>query len=113
MPANPYQHLAEFLDDLPAGFPRSESGVELRILRHLFTPDEAGLAVHLALIAEEAADVFTRAVALIAPPKAGGKPRPSSPPANGAESDPSLPISTSSPTTPDGPGTPSNPPLPT
>ena len=66
-----------------------------------------------ALIAEEAAEVFTRAIALVSPPKAGGKPRPSSPPANGAGSSPSLPISTSSPTTPDGAGPISSPPLPT
>ena len=42
--ADIYEQLARFLDDLPAGFPRSESGVELRILRRLFTPEEAALA---------------------------------------------------------------------
>ncbi|MCK7512536.1 MAG: hypothetical protein MZV70_56540 [Desulfobacterales bacterium] len=30
---------------LPAGFPATETGVELRILKRLFTPEEAGLAV--------------------------------------------------------------------
>jgi Na+-translocating ferredoxin:NAD+ oxidoreductase subunit B len=56
-----YQRLAKFLDDLPAGFPSSQSGVELRILRRLFTPQEAGLALHLALIAEEARVIAVRA----------------------------------------------------
>jgi hypothetical protein len=37
-----YEKLAMHLDDLPAGFPRTESGVEIRILRRLFTPDSPG-----------------------------------------------------------------------
>jgi Na+-translocating ferredoxin:NAD+ oxidoreductase subunit B len=56
-----YERLADFLDDLPAGFPRSQSGVELRILRHLFTAEEAALAPCLALISEEARVIAVRA----------------------------------------------------
>ena len=56
-----YERLAVFLDDLPAGFPRSQSGVELRILEHLFTPEEAALVLHLALIAEEDRVIAVRA----------------------------------------------------
>jgi len=48
-----YERLAEHLDNLPGGFPRTESGVEMRILRRLFTPEDAKLAVHLTLIPEE------------------------------------------------------------
>jgi electron transport complex protein RnfB len=48
-----YINLADYLDQLPAGFPRTESGVELRILRQLFTDEEAKLALHLTLIAED------------------------------------------------------------
>jgi len=36
-----YERLAMHLDDLPAGFPRTEGGVEMRILRRLFTPEDA------------------------------------------------------------------------
>ena len=36
-----YQDLARHLDNLPAGFPRTETGVEIRILKRLFTPREA------------------------------------------------------------------------
>ncbi len=61
MKNNIYERLAQFLDDLPAGFPRSRNGVELRILRKLFTPEEANLALHLALIAEEARVIAIRA----------------------------------------------------
>ena len=49
-----YARLARFLDDLPAGYPSTESGVELRILRKLFTPAEAELFMHLNLIPETA-----------------------------------------------------------
>jgi electron transport complex protein RnfB len=44
-----YRQLAVFLDNLPGGFPETESGVELRILRRLFDEDEAELAVHLTM----------------------------------------------------------------
>lgn len=56
-----YQQLARRLDDLPAGYPATESGVELRILRRLFTPEEAALALHLTLLPEEARVVARRA----------------------------------------------------
>jgi hypothetical protein len=56
-----YQKLAQHLDDLPAGFPSTESGVELRILRRLFTPEKAELALHLTLFPEEAEVIASRA----------------------------------------------------
>jgi electron transport complex protein RnfB len=56
-----YKKLAQHLDNLPGGFPSTETGVELRILRRLFTPEEAELAVHLNLIAEEARVIARRA----------------------------------------------------
>ena len=48
-----YQRLAKHLDKLPGGFPATESGVELRLLRRLFTPEQAELAPYLTLIPEE------------------------------------------------------------
>lgn len=56
-----YQRLAGHLDNLPGGFPPTETGVELRILRRLFTPDEAALALHLTLIPEESRVIARRA----------------------------------------------------
>jgi hypothetical protein len=61
MAADVYERLARHLDDLPAGFARTKSGVEMRILHRLFTPEEADLALHLTLIAEEARIVALRA----------------------------------------------------
>jgi len=56
-----YTQLAHHLDDLPAGYPTTESGVELRILRRLFTPEEAALALKLTVLPEEARVVARRA----------------------------------------------------
>ncbi len=56
-----YQRLAEHLDKLPAGYPGTPSGVELRILQRLFSVPEAELALHLTLIAEEPKVIASRA----------------------------------------------------
>lgn len=56
-----YRKLAHHLDELPAGFPATESGVEIRILKRLFTPEEAELALHTTLIPEEARVIARRA----------------------------------------------------
>ena len=56
-----YEQLATFVDQLPAGYPRTESGVELRILHKLFTPEEAELFMHLTLLGEEPQVVAHRA----------------------------------------------------
>jgi Na+-translocating ferredoxin:NAD+ oxidoreductase subunit B len=56
-----YQALAEHLDRLPGGYPPSETGAELEVLRYLFTPSEAALAVHLTLDREEPAAIGHRA----------------------------------------------------
>lgn len=56
-----YQQLARYLDDLPAGYPPTDSGVEIEILQTLFTEDEAALALHLTLLDEEARVIAYRA----------------------------------------------------
>jgi ferredoxin len=47
-----YQALARHLDKLPAGYPATESGVELRILKRLFTEQEALIAQGLTMLPE-------------------------------------------------------------
>jgi Na+-translocating ferredoxin:NAD+ oxidoreductase subunit B len=42
-----YERLRGFLDTLPTGFPTTPTGVELRILKKLFTPEEAELTMNL------------------------------------------------------------------
>jgi electron transport complex protein RnfB len=56
-----YRDLQRHLDGLPVGFPRTESGVEIRILKHLFTPEEAALAKHLSLVPEPLSRIHPRA----------------------------------------------------
>jgi Pyruvate/2-oxoacid:ferredoxin oxidoreductase delta subunit len=55
-----YNQLAQHLDNLPGGYPATESGIELRILKRLFTPEEAEIAVHLTLMPEPAAAIAQR-----------------------------------------------------
>jgi electron transport complex protein RnfB len=56
-----YEKLADYLDQLPAGFPRTKSGAEMRILRQLFSPEDASLAMNVSLIAEEPRVIAYRA----------------------------------------------------
>ncbi len=56
-----YEKLARHLDSLPAGYPATEDGVEIRILEQLFTPQEAQLALNLSLKLEPAAAIAQRA----------------------------------------------------
>ena len=55
-----YKRLAHHLDNLPAGFPPTESGVELRILKRLFTPNEAEIATGLTMMLESPAAIAQR-----------------------------------------------------
>jgi Na+-translocating ferredoxin:NAD+ oxidoreductase subunit B len=55
-----YQRLAEKLNELPHGFPATESGVELKILRKIFTPEEAEMTLKLRPIPESAEAVAQR-----------------------------------------------------
>jgi len=56
-----YERLARYLDTLPAGFPRTKDGIEMRILRRMFSPEDAALMVHLTLLPEDARVIARRA----------------------------------------------------
>jgi len=51
-----YENLAEALDKLPNGFPRTPSRVEIEILKKMFSPEEASLASQMGR-SKETADV--------------------------------------------------------
>ena len=53
-----YRKLQEYLDSLPIDYPETESGVEIRILKSLFTPQEAEIALKLKIIPQEARALF-------------------------------------------------------
>jgi len=42
-----YRRLREFMDRLPGGFPATKSGVELKLLKKLFAPDEAEVVMKM------------------------------------------------------------------
>jgi ferredoxin/DNA-binding Lrp family transcriptional regulator len=52
MPEDVYTRLREFLDGLPGGFPATESGVEMKLLKRYFEPDEAELVMKLGRVPE-------------------------------------------------------------
>ncbi len=56
-----YHRLARHLDNLPAGFPPTESGVEIKILKKLFLPEEARISAFLTMKQEPAASIAARA----------------------------------------------------
>lgn len=55
-----YERLRSFLDTLPTGFPTTPTGVELRILKKLFTPEEAELTMDLRSEPEEISQIAAR-----------------------------------------------------
>ena len=55
-----YRKLAQKLDAIPNGFPQTESGVELKLLAKICTPEEAALASEMQLVPESAARIAQR-----------------------------------------------------
>lgn len=55
-----HQRLREFMDTLPAGYPATPSGVEIKILKRLFTPEQAELAMKLKKEPEEVRSIAAR-----------------------------------------------------
>ena len=56
-----YRDLQKHLDNQAVGFPATESGVEIRLLKEFFSPEEAGVALHLTYRPQSAEDVFKSA----------------------------------------------------
>jgi electron transport complex protein RnfB len=56
-----YYRLREFLDRLPGGMPTTDSGVEIKLLKRYFTPEQAELAIQLKTLPEPVAAIAQRA----------------------------------------------------
>jgi Pyruvate/2-oxoacid:ferredoxin oxidoreductase delta subunit len=56
-----YRKLREQIDRMPVGFPATESGVEIRVLKRLFTEEEAEAALLLSALPEPLEKIFARA----------------------------------------------------
>ncbi|MFX1574399.1 MAG: ATP-binding protein [Promethearchaeota archaeon] len=55
-----YRTLQEHLDKLPIGFPSTKSGIELKLLQYLFTPEEAKVATKLSFTYEPLKVIYKR-----------------------------------------------------
>jgi len=55
-----YKQLAERLDQLPQGYPATDSGVELKILQKIFTSEDAEMALKLKCLPETADAIADR-----------------------------------------------------
>jgi Na+-translocating ferredoxin:NAD+ oxidoreductase subunit B len=55
-----YRALQRRIDELPVPYPETESGVELRLLRALFTEHEAEVALHLSALGEPVGTIHRR-----------------------------------------------------
>ncbi|MBT4088896.1 MAG: 4Fe-4S binding protein, partial [Deltaproteobacteria bacterium] len=55
-----YTKLREFFHSLPGGYPATDTGVEIKILEKLYTPEEADLTMKLKERPERVADIASR-----------------------------------------------------
>lgn len=55
-----YRRLAQRLDAIPNGFPSTESGVELKLLARMYTPEQAALAAEMRITHEPAETIAAR-----------------------------------------------------
>jgi Pyruvate/2-oxoacid:ferredoxin oxidoreductase delta subunit/DNA-binding Lrp family transcriptional regulator len=56
-----YLRLREFLDNMPGGYPETDTGVELRILEKFFTPEQAEMTMYLTPLPDPVATIAERA----------------------------------------------------
>lgn len=55
-----YRQLQRHLDRMPVGYPAAESGADIRVLKHLFSPEEAKVALHLSAVPEPLGRIYRR-----------------------------------------------------
>ena len=55
-----YRELQKHLDTLPIGYPATKSGVEIRLLKQLFTPEEAKVATKLSFSFDSLENIYKR-----------------------------------------------------
>ena len=60
MNENIYTKLRKFMDTLPSGFPETPTGVEIKLLKKLFTPEQAELVMRLTKEPEEISMIAKR-----------------------------------------------------
>jgi len=63
-----YRKLQKHLNRQAVGFPPSASGADIRLLKHIFTPEEAAIACAMSYSPETVEDIFKRVSDFIASP---------------------------------------------
>ncbi|PIE72050.1 MAG: 4Fe-4S ferredoxin [Deltaproteobacteria bacterium] len=61
-----YRKLQQHLDRQPVGFPPAADGSDIRLLKHVFTPEQARLATCLSHAPQSIAQIFKRAQGMVA-----------------------------------------------
>jgi len=56
-----YRDLQRYLDRMPGGFPEVESGLDIKLLKRFFTPEEAEMATQLSMKPEPLKRIYGRA----------------------------------------------------
>jgi Na+-translocating ferredoxin:NAD+ oxidoreductase subunit B len=57
-----YRKLQEHLDNMPVAFPESASGLDIKLLKQRFTPEEAEIALELSAVPEPLARIHKRLI---------------------------------------------------
>ena len=55
-----YRELQKHLDKMPVGYPATETGIEIKILKHLFTPEQAQISLKLNFMADPLHKIYKR-----------------------------------------------------
>jgi len=55
-----YRELQKHLDKMPVGYPATETGIEIKILKHLFTPEQAQISLKLNFMADPLQKIYGR-----------------------------------------------------
>jgi Pyruvate/2-oxoacid:ferredoxin oxidoreductase delta subunit len=64
-----YRRLQRHLDRQVVGFPAAKNGADIRLLKHIFTPEEAEIACHLSHVFESLGILFPRAKHRVSSPE--------------------------------------------
>jgi Na+-translocating ferredoxin:NAD+ oxidoreductase subunit B len=57
-----YRKLQKHLDNMPVAFPESDSGLDIKLLKHRFTPEEAKIALELSALPEPLERIHKRRI---------------------------------------------------
>ena len=55
-----YRGLQKHLDKMPVGFPATETGIEIKLLQHLFASEQVQIALQLKFIGEPVKNIYRR-----------------------------------------------------